>query len=340
MLIMLFSLSSWTFSQAQENGDVKELLDKVKQLENQVQDLREEADVRNKLKITREEEQQKEEEILTAVDREEYTLTKKKSINLTYTLGYSYSSYDKLQLDESDIFGEHLYNHSINHNISVSYGLLNNLSVSFGVPFKYRYYQTGGNESRDVTDIGDMSLGVGFRPFKSAGWMPTMSFHGSATLPTGRSPYKIDPMTELSTGSGVYSLGAGVSMSKPIDPIVAFGSLSYTYSFPKSDFTQNVNGLILEKVEPGPDLGFKIGLGYALSYRTSINLSFNYTHGFSSTYYYKGGYSRETAVGTSAGFSVGTGWKISPTTTISLGVGIGLVGDENFSLSFSVPFEF
>lgn len=324
----------------QDAAEVQELKEKMERLEQELDKINKETEARQRLRITTEEEAQKEEEILTAVDKEEYTLTKEKKISLSYTISYGYSSGESFQLDEDDIFSQNLYEHELENSISISYGLLNNLSVSFGVPFIYRYQDPGTENSLDVTDIGDMSLGMGFRPFKSSGWMPNMSFHLSATLPTGRSPYKIDPEAELSTGGGLYKVGTGVSFSKSIDPVVAFGSLSYSHRFPKSGFTRKVSGLVLEKVEPGSSVGFKLGIAHALSYRTSINLSFSYTYQFSSTYYYEGGLVRDTSHGTSASFGVGTGWKVSPSTTLSLGIGIGLIRGDDFSISFSVPFDF
>ena len=97
--------------------------------------------------------------------------------------------------------------------------------------------------------------------------------------------------------------------------------------------------LTLEAVEPGDSIGLKIGMAYALSYTTSINLGFNYSYGFETTYHYDGGYDSETPIGTSASFSIGTGWKVTPKTTISVGLGIGLIGGDNFSLSVGIPYS-
>lgn len=339
LILIMFFLMATGPVYAQDAENAKDIMEKIESLEQRLKQLSDEAEARKKIQINEEEKTAKEEEILTAVDKEEYVLTREKKIDLSYTFSYGYSTYDRLQLDESDSFAEHLYNHSLEHELGISYGVLKNLSVSYSIPFVYRYYNLGSSDSKDVTDIGDMSLGAGLRPFKTSGWMPNMSFNFSASLPTGRSPYKIDPAVELSTGSGLYSVGAGVSLSKAVDPIVAFSSISYSHSFPRSKITQKVSNLVLTKVVPGDSIGVRAGIGYAMSYITSISLSFSYSYGFNSKYYYDDGTVNETAIGTSASFSIGTGWKISPATTVSVSFAIGLVSTDNFTFSVSVPFQ-
>ena len=336
LMMLLFPIG---IACAQEQSDMEKVLEKVKELEDQVGTLKQEADARRKLTITKEEEEQKEEEILSAVDREEYTLSKEKTLGVQYTIEYSYSTADTLQVEASDLIGAHQYNHSMEHTISLYYGLLNNLTLRNSIPFIYRYYDRGGPESKDVTDIGDMTFGVSLRPFKKSAYIPNMTVSGSVTLPTGRSPYKIDPAVELSTGSGLYSVSTGISLSKTIDPIVAFGSMSYSHSLKRTGLHQHIEGLVLTGVDPGDSIGFSLGMAYAMSYRVSINLGFSYSYGFSSTYHYDS-LTRETPIGTSSSFSIGTGWKLSPARAISVALNIGLTGSDNFSLSLGIPFDF
>lgn len=340
VLIMLLVFFPAGFVNAQESTEMQQVLDKVKDLESQVERLKEESEARQKLRISREEEAQKEEEILTAVDREEYTLSKKKSIDFQYRFEYSYASSDRLQFNIEDVTGEHLYNHSMEHTISAYYGLLNNLTLKTNIPFVFRYYDVGGKSSKNVTDIGDISLGFGLRPFKTSGRMPNVSVSGSLTLPTGRSPYKIDASKELSTGSGLYSVSTGLSLSKAIDPVITYGSLSYSHSFERTDLHQNIaSGYVLTGVEPGDDIGLSFGIAFPLSYQVSMNLGFSYSYGFSTTYHYEDQPDAESSIGTSSSISIGTGWRISPKTTISVGLSIGLTGSDNFGLTVGIPFS-
>ncbi|MBW2637093.1 MAG: transporter [Deltaproteobacteria bacterium] len=336
LLMLLFPTG---IAYAQEQSDMEKVLEKVKNLEDQVGNLKQAAEARRKLTITSEEEAQKEEEVLSAVDREEYTLSKEKTLGVQYSIEYSYSSADTLVTDANDLIGTHQYNHSMEHTISLYYGLLNNLTLRTGIPFVYRYYDKGGPESKDVTDIGDFTFGVSLRPFKQSKHIPNITLSSTLTLPTGRSPYKIDPAVELSTGSGFYSVSTGMSMSKTIDPIVSYGSVSYTHSLKRTGLHQNIESLVLTGVDPGDSIGFSLGMAYAMSYRVSINLGFSYSYGFSSTYHYDT-FTREAPIGTSSTFSLGTGWKLSPTRTISVALGIGLTGSDNFSLSVGIPFDF
>jgi len=341
IVIIIFVIPVYTAS-AQEKQEIRDLMEKVKNLESQMEKIGEETEARRKLIITKEETVEREKEILTSVDKEEYTVEKKKSIGMTYNISYGYSAADRLVLDVHDVVeGAHEYNHSMTHSISVSYGLLDNLTVNTGVPFVYRYYKTGASGSKDVTGIGDMSFGMSWQPIKRTKGGLSTTFSGSVTLPTGRSPYKINPNTEISTGNGLYSISTGLNLSKPIDPLIVYGGLSYSrsFNFNVKDLHLNVGDFVLEEVEPGDSIGFKMGMAYALSYRASINLGFNYSYGLSTTYHYSG-HTKETPIGTSASFSIGTGWKITPKTTISVGLGISLIGGDDFTLSVGIPFTF
>ena len=117
-------------------------------------------------------------------------------------------------------------NHTVRNAIGVQYGLLNNLTVNTNIPYVYVYDKTGTQTAKDNHDMGDVSLGLAYQPFKSGGDWPTTTLTMGAILPTGRSPYEINRDTDLPTGGGLYGVSLGVNMSKSIDPAMAFGSIS------------------------------------------------------------------------------------------------------------------
>jgi outer membrane protein W len=164
-----------------------------------------------------------------------------------------------------------------------------------------------------------------------------------AVFPTGRSPYKINSSTELSTGNGLYQLSFSTSFSKQVDPLVFFWSLGYSYPF---DFnlqdlsTTQLSTYTLNKVDPGSTINASLGWGYALSYANSLNMSVNYQYAFSSTLKYAEITKNiETGDQVSATFNLGMGFMVTPKTVMSASLGYSLTSTA-FSLNVRVPFDF
>ncbi len=327
-------------SGSKADAEKTELLDRIEELEKRINELSQESRARRKLEITEQEKQEKEKEVLEAVGRE-YTLDPKHSLGVDYSVVYSYSPSETITKVDDLLEVKDEAEHTVRHIISVSYGILNNLGVSSSVPFLYRYNEMGTDEELQETDIGDISVGVSYQPWKAKAGEVNKTFSLSASLPTGRSPYKINPDTELSTGNGVYSLSAGASFSKELEPVVAFWSVSYSHAFPAQDLDHKVQeAYILDKVEPGDSMSVSMGLAYALSYKVSVNSSFSYSYSRSSSYYYRGATTVLKSGDDSEGsLGFGIGWKASTKTTLSFGLSYSLTS-SGFSVSCRVPFNF
>jgi hypothetical protein len=309
----------------------------VKELRQDIERMRSENEARKRLEVPEEEKSKSVEDILSAVGRE-YTLLKKGTIELSYAFGYAYYSGDVFEGTKI----ERRANHNLTNTITAEYALLNNLTISAGIPFDYKYNRVGTTSSQESTDFGDISLGLTLQPFKAGGSMPTSIFSLGVSLPTGSSPYKIDPNNSLATGSGVYSISGGVSLSKVIDPLVAFGNLMYGYNLPEGGLNQYWNKIQrLNKVDLGNSIGCSLGFGYALSYQASLNLSAQFSYSFGGRYSLSDGTTYESGSSLSSTFNVGTGWRVSPARSISVSLGIGLTtNDPDVTLSFRVPFDF
>lgn len=325
---------------------LKELHDQVDHLQQEVKDLRDQTEIRKKLELTETEKAEKEKEILSAAGRE-YTLLKRNTIGVEYNLNYTYYSTDTIRDFEEDtsIVVEQRDNHTFKNSLLMEYALLNNITLNVNAPFVYKYDRTGRSDEMDVTDIGDVSAGFQYQPLRSKGGRPAFILFGSYTIPWGRSPYEINPETELSTGQGYPSARGGLSLSKTIDPIMAYGSVGYSYNFMADNLHQirRVGDEIKEltQVEPGDSVDLSLGFGLALSYNVSLNTSFQYSYHFSSKYTWDDGTSSKTADSTGATVSIGTGWRISPKSIVNLKVGMGLTqNDPDFTFSLRVPFEF
>ncbi len=336
-ILMCFCLSNEIACAQERNNENQELVNKIEELEKRMNELTEESRARRKLEITEEEKKEKEKEVLEAVSRE-YTLDPKHSFSLDYTLRYEYTPSERIT---NQLIIDRVSDHTIEHGLSTSYSVLDNLAISSNLPFVYRYNKLGTDEELDETDVGDISLGLAVQPFKSSAGKVTTTLNLGATLPTGRSPYKINPETELPTGNGVYSFSVTGSFSKQIDPVVAFWNLGYLYVMDAQGLDHQVaENVILEKVELGDKLSFGGGLAYALSYKVSVNASFSYSYTKSNSYFYRNATQVfKSGDQVSASMNLGMGWNVSQMTTLSVGVGYSLTG-SGLSLTFRAPFTF
>ena len=315
----------------------KDINQKLQDLQNQVDTLKELGRTREKLTATKEEKAEQEKSVLTAVGRE-YSLMKKGKYELNYSLNYSYVSSNSI-ISASEI--EPRANHTVTNGISVTYGLRDNVNANMSLSYVYVYDKTGGSEAKENSDLGDTTLSLNYQPFKSGGNWPTTTITMAVILPTGRSPYEINRDKDLPTGGGLYGVSLGVNMSKSIDPATAFGGISGTYRLkPSGGLAQNINGSILDSVEPGMSFTASVGLAYAISYALSMNIAVQYGYNMDTDYYFN-----NNTVSTSPGFStgsliVGVGWRVSPKTTLSFSLSIGLTKDDpDFSFSFRLPFS-
>ncbi|MEW5735554.1 MAG: transporter [Thermodesulfobacteriota bacterium] len=327
-------------STADERSDpVKVLMKRVQALEEELDYYKKEQDARQALMPTEKEEEKKErtEDVLKASEEEaaQYVLLKQRTIEMRYSLTYQHSSYDKVTASILDIERESYYDFT--NSLSLSYGLLPRLSVSANIPFIYKYQKSG--DSMEESDLGDVSFGASWQLLKEAEYQPALLVALGYSAPTGRSPYKIDIAQELSTGSGTNSFNLGVNLSKTLDPVIAFGGVSGTYALKVSGLNQKRYGATLEEVIPGWGLSYSLGLGFALSYTTSVTFRFSASHQARSKFTINGR-QYEGDESSSASFVIGTGWRISPKTSLNISLGYGLVGIEDYSLYFSVPFDF
>ncbi len=327
------------FDKEYASEDLRALYKQIQALEGEVDKLRTESQARKKLKMTEAEQQKEEEEILSAAGRE-YVLSPAGTLSFDYNFGYTHNSYDEAEWNVSRI--KHTADHTLTNTLSTTYALFDNLSLSASIPFKYKYHDLGVSGSKDVSDLGDLSLSFSWQPTKSQQSIPPIIVTTSVSAPTGRGPYEINPEVDLSTGSGIYSFSLGVNTNKKVDPVVVYGGLAYSFLLKEKDLDYYLGtGAVLNEVEPGGGVALSLGLGYAMSYAATINVGISMTYSFGSTYYYLDGSKSETGDAVSASLSLGTGWRFSSQRTISFSVGIGLTNDaSDFSFSFRIPFDY
>lgn len=316
----------------------KDINQKIEDLQKQVDVLRDLGRAREKITIgTDEDKAEQEKAVLTAAGRE-YTMMQQGKVEMQYGLSYSYVSSNEIV---SSTRIEPRANHTITNSINVQYGLLKNVAVGVNLPYVYAYDKTGSASAKKTSDMGDISLNLSYQPFKTSSDLPNTTITMGATLPTGRSPYKINRDTDLSTGGGHYGVSLGVNMSKSVDPAMIYGSVSCGYSFERDGLNQYINGAMLDGVEPGMSYHAAFGLAYSISYALSMNVSFNYGYGSTTVYHFSNAADSRTPSYSTASLGIGIGWRVSQLTTLSLGLSIGLTNnDSDFGFSLRVPFSF
>ncbi len=279
------------------------------------------------------------EEVFQAAEKN-YSLLKAGGKSLSYSLDYSYTSDSRIDLEVENNVVRNLdvlpsATHSFTNSFSFDYGILNNLTLNTRIPLSTRY---DTQRELSVTDWGDVSLGVRWQPFPYIPGRATVTVNSSLKTKTGVSPYEINTQSRLSTGSGTYSVSAGLSISKVLDPVVLFGSLSSSYTFEQSGLNQVRGGRILKTVQQGQGFSFSGGFSYSLSYDTSLSISTQIGYTTETSLFFSDGtsVSSQDQVNGSMNFSLGI--RVDPQTILNTSFGFGLTEDaSDLSLGVSYP---
>ena len=279
------------------------------------------------------------EEVFQAAEKN-YSLLKSGGKSLSYSLDYSYTSDSRIDLEVRNNTVRNLdvvpsATHSFTNSFAFDYGILNNLTLSTRIPLSTRY---DTQRELSVTDWGDVSIGVRWQPFPYIPGRATVTVNSTLKTKTGVSPYEINPNTRLSTGSGAYSVSAGISVSKVLDPVVLFSSLSSSYTFEQSGLNQVRGGRILKTVQQGQSFSLSGGFSYSLSYDTSLSMSAQIGYTTETSLFFSDGSSvnSQDQVNGSMNFSLGI--RVDPQTIVNTSFGFGLTEDaSDLSLGVSYP---
>ena len=279
------------------------------------------------------------EEVFQAAEKN-YSLLKAGGKSLSYSFDYSYTSDSRINLDVVNGVVRNLdvnpsASHSFTNSFSFDYGILNNLTINARVPLSSRY---DTQNSLSATEWGDVSVGLRWQPFAYVPGKASITLSSTLSTKTGVSPYEIEPGKRLSTGSGTYSVSTGMSISKVLDPVVLFGSLSSSYSFEQNGLNQIRGGNILKTVHQGQSYSFSGGFSYSLSYDTSLSIStqIGYSTETKLTFAGAGSVSSPDSVSGSMNFSLGI--RVDPQTITNVSFGFGLTEDaSDLNMGISYP---
>jgi len=282
------------------------------------------------------------EEVFQAAEKN-YSLQRKGTHSLNYSFDYSYTGDQRLDLAITNGSVRNLdvvpsATHNFTNSFSYDYGLKDNLTIGTRVPLAVKY---DTEDELNVYDFGDISFTARWQPFAYVPGKMSTTVFGTLTSKTGVSPYEIDIKEQLSTGSGYYSVGGGLSMSKVLDPVVVFGSVSTTYNLTQDGLNQVRGARLLNEVEPGFGLSGSAGFAYSLSYDISLSMSAQVSYSDETVLTFSNG-EQAVAQDQMTGFlSMSLGTRISDTTIVNTSLGIGLTEDApDFSLGLSLPINF
>jgi hypothetical protein len=298
---------------------------------------------------------------------------------LTLDWGISDTYYDRRQLQLSGFLaldaiflgninlGE-TKSHQVMADLDVRYGLTDRISFDVDVPYVYRHsnFIVGGaggaasslsDASGSSSAIGDVNFGIYYQLLKESGDWPDVVGSLRLKAPTGTSPFgiklvQVDPNntslvapTKLPTGTGFWTVTAGLSVLKTYDPVVLFGSLAYTYNLARS--FSDVSSVQGQSTPAKVKLGDIIqgGAGVALAFSEKDSASVSYTMAIepqSETQAPGQGWQKVAGSETvAAAVNFGLNHVVNKHLTISGSVSIGLTPDApNFVVGVRFPYTF
>ncbi len=249
------------------------------------------------------------------------------------------------------------------------WGVTPRLQLYMDIPYLYRYtnYFSGGAGGAAPAlseagvhggpNLGDISIGGYYQLWQETASRPDLVANVALKVPTGTDPYGIkivqpDPNNnnmrvpqELPTGNGVFSLFAGLSVLKTVDPVILFANAGVYHNFQRSfDDISTTEGT----TTPGDvDLGnsFQWGAGMALALNGKMAMTFSYSQLISQAARTRvEGGDWQKIVGSDANssqFNLGLTYALSDHETMITSLGIGLSPDApDFQINVKFPYTF
>ncbi|MEE9398577.1 MAG: SPOR domain-containing protein [Methylococcales bacterium] len=155
---------------------------------------------------------------------------------------------------------------AVDTSFSVSYGIIDDLALSMAIPYGYSELETdrtpfdvgvGGTQvdHTNTLEIGDISGALRYTVLHESGSTPSVAVNLNAKSTTGDA-------TKMS-GTGFWNVGAGLSLTKTVDPVVFFGSVGYKATLQEG------------AVDPGDQISYSFGGGFSLNDRISVSTAFS-----------------------------------------------------------------
>jgi hypothetical protein len=145
--------------------------------------------------------------------------------------------------------------------LTARYGITNRLLGLVTVPLAIGWREIPEDtktKTHATSGLADISFGLQYQILTERVVRPDLMFFLLASSDTGKGGYQL-PTTQSPLGTGFWQINPGISFVKTVDPVVLFGSLSYTHFFEKSGF------------QPGEAINPVLGTGFAVNDEVAIS---------------------------------------------------------------------
>jgi hypothetical protein len=257
----------------------------------------------------------------------------KGAVEVEPRLQYSYRGADGLrlvsvggavQVAEQDVTRDQL-----EASLGLRVGLPASMQAELRVPYVWvhenRATSSLASESERASGWGDVELGLSKQLLAERPGRPSLL--GSLTWKSVTGQHELN---RLSTGTGFPQLQAGLTVVKRQDPLVFFGTASYSWNFERER-----SGT---EVDPGDSVGLKAGVLLAASPETSLRAGFDISR-----------FERTRVAGTAIPGSdatpgiveLGVATLLSSRTMLDVQLGVGITQDApDFRLRIALPVRF
>jgi hypothetical protein len=264
------------------------------------------------------------------------------SFELEPATSYAHSSSEDLVIDGftifpvlvvGDIFSERVQRDTLTTSLTARLGLPWSSQLEVRASHVYEDVSRLGGDGQETTlsdhGYGDIEIALSrdLPQFFDGG--PQLLGSLRWKMATARDPFGLDAQNQLAFGSGFETLTASLTGVSVLDPVVFFGTVSYTEAFGARKGGQ--------RVDPGDRIGLQLGMALSLNLETSLSLAFEQS--FSEHTRLDGKEVPGTFVNTGMA-SIGMSRTFPSGRAFDANLGIGLSEDSpDLQLGFSMPFR-
>jgi hypothetical protein len=246
---------------------------------------------------------------------------------------YTYRASDQLEIVNTSggaqVARQDVKQDRLETRLTLRAGLPHGSHVEVRVPYVFlrEDRSTAGQSGETVHEsgLGDLQIGFTKQLAEERPAQPGLLASLTWRVPTG--DFRLG---EPSTGSGFHALQGALTLVKRQDPLVLFGTGSYTWVRERRH-----NGA---DIDPGDSIGLKLGTILAASPRTAIRGAFELMRSGRTTVNGSGVPGSDAAVAT---LQFGLATILSKRSLLDIELKVGLTPDSpDFALAVSVPFRF
>ena len=233
----------------------------------------------------------------------------------------------------STVINQRLREDAIKAALALRLGLPWESQIEVRVPYTWTRQSVtlgdGSSLDRSAPGVGDVEVELSRQLLRERSGWPDLLAGLSWRFPTGRDPFRLET-PGLAAGTGTQAVKGRLTASKSSDPLVFFGTLSYTANLTAQE--------PVGRIHPGNTLGLEFGTILAVSPETS--LTFSLSQDFIAKTRVEGtalpGSDRVSSV-----LQIGADTVLGSNLLLDLTVGVGLTRDApDYQVLLSLPMRF